>query len=365
MEKITLDVGEDVKVVIDSIGGDLRVTGRGEGRFEAQAAQDAGLDVRKEGEELKVTCRSGCLIFLPSGARIEALQIGGDVRITNLANEAMIRHIGGDVSLRRLQRASFEVVGGDLHARDLDGDLTVDRIGGDALVERVRGDLRLPVVGGDVVLKDVSGVLDVKAGGDLSLRYDPEVGVHSEVAAGSDLSCTLMQDASLEVRLLAGGEVHTKAPLKSAPGDAYVVELGDAEGELTLTAGGDLWLSVGTPAFSEDFMGEIMGEVDAKIAEMEARFGAMGAGVYAFEADRIGERVRRAVERVQRKASKARRRAASKGGRGAATFSFGGFGEPSQPVSEEERMHILKMVEDGTITVEEAETLLEALEAES
>jgi hypothetical protein len=357
VEKITLDVGADVKVMIDSIGGDLRITGRGDERFEAQAADGAGLDVRRDGDHLRVACRSGCLIFLPSHARIEAEQVGGDVRITNIANEVMIRHIGGDVSLRRLQRGIFEVIGGDLHTRDMEGDLTADRIGGDAVVERMQGDLRLPVVGGDVILKEASGLLDVKAGGDVSLRYEPEAGVQSKLAAGGDLSCTLMEGASLEVSLQAGGEVHTQAPLESAPGDACVVVLGDAQGELMLTAGGDVWLRTGAPEFHEDFMGDIMGEVDAKIAEMEARFGAMGAGVYAFEADRIGERVRRAVERVQRKASKARRRAAS--------FPFGGFAGPSQPVTDEERLRILKMVEEGTITVEEAETLLEALEGES
>jgi hypothetical protein len=365
MERITLDVGAEVKVIIDAIGGDLRVTGRGEGRFEAQAAEDAGLNVRRDGDDLRVTCRSGCLIFLPSEARIDAGQVGGDVRITNVMNEIMIRDIGGDVSLRRLQRVTFKLVGGDLHARHLEGDLTVDRIGGDAVVERVQGELRMPSVGGDVMLKGVSGLLDVKAGGDVSLRYEPQKGVHSEVTAGGDLSCTLMEGASVGVHLQAGGDVHTQAPLQTAPEEGYVVELGEGDGKLALTAGGDLWLRTGAADFSEDLIGEVMGEVDAKIAEMEARFGAMGAGVYAFEADRIGERVRRAVERVQRKASKARRKAAFRGGPRSATFSFGGFTEPTQPVTDEERMRILKMVEEGTITVDEAETLLQALEGES
>jgi hypothetical protein len=365
VEKITLDVGPDADVLLDNIGGDLRLSGRGEGRFEAQAAEGGELKVRRDGDRIRVGCQSGCLIFLPTGARVEAKHVGGDVRVTNISNEVLIRNVGGDVSLRRLGQAAFEMVGGDLQARDLEGALSLDRVGGDAVVEGVRGDVRLRSVGGDLMLRHVTGLIDLAAGGDVSLRYDPPAGSSSSVAAGGDLSCTLAEAASVKVELNAGGDLHTDVSPESGWENEHLLVLGDADAELRLTAGGDLWFRTGEAEFGEDLVGEIMGEVDARIAEMEARFGAIGAGMAAFDAERIGERVRRAVARAKRKASKARRKSAWKSGTKAKTVSFTGFADVTQPVTDEERMRILKMVEQGTITVEQAETLLEALEGES
>lgn len=365
MEKITLDVDADVQVVLENIRGDLRLSGRGEDRFEAQAAEGGELKVRRDGARVRVSCKSGCLIFLPTAARVEANQVGGDVRVTNLSNDVLIRNVGGDVSLRRLGQAAFEMIGGDLQARDLEGALTVDRIGSDALVEGVGGDVRLLSVGGDLMLRHAAGLLDLAAGGDVSMRYDPPEGSRSKVTAGGDLSCTLETAASVKVELMAGGDLHTDVPDESSMENDHLLVLGNADAELTLTSGGDLWLRTGEGEFGEDLVGKIMGEVDAKIAEMEAHFGAIGAGMAAFDAERIGERVRRAVARAKRKASKAQRKSAWKARGKGKSISFAGFADAAEPVTEEERMRILKMVEQGTISVDQAEALLEALEGES
>jgi DNA invertase Pin-like site-specific DNA recombinase len=103
---------------------------------------------------------------------------------------------------------------------------------------------------------------------------------------------------------------------------------------------------------------------------MEARFNAIGAGMYTFDAERIGERVRRSVERARRKAVKAQERASKRAEKYARkhdrkrSITIGGP-EPSGPVvSEEERMSVLRMLEQGKISVEEAEKLLKTLGGE-
>jgi hypothetical protein len=99
----------------------------------------------------------------------------------------------------------------------------------------------------------------------------------------------------------------------------------------------------------------------------------MGAGLGAFESYRIGEQVRRAVSRARRNADRARRkthkdllkaRKLAKGKRLRVDFDVDLGGKSRRVVSDEERLTILRMLEKGTITVDEAENLLQALEGD-
>jgi hypothetical protein len=377
MEKVVFsEVSETLFLKIESIGGDLRLSGREGNRFEAQAPEKGDLKVEQDGDQIALSCRSGCLIYLPRTARVETGQVGGDARVTGLSNELMIRNIGGDLSLRRVGRSTFELIGGDLQARKVVGDLTVDRVGGDAIVEKIEGDVRLRAIGGDLLLRGVSGLVQASTGGDASVELSPEGDQQSSIQVGSDLSCRLPEETSAKVIVRAGGEIAIPANIEEEESDeGTVLSLGDAEATIELSSGGDLLLRIGDlgPAYyDDDFIGPTMSEVDAKLAEVEARFGALTAGAFAFDVDRIGERVRRSVARARRKADWTRYKAGKmkhpkppkppkvpKFGRG---FGFGDFDTEEPAVSEEERMTILRMVEDGKLSVEEAEQLLQALE---
>jgi len=370
MERVNLEVGLEPKILIETLGGDLRLAGREGEILEAQAPDQGGLKLERTEGGARLVCRSSCLLFAPSGASLEGGEVGGDVRITDLEGELLLRRIGGDLSLRRIGRATLETVGGDLHARELGGDLTADVVGGDAVALEIEGDLRLRSVGGDLFLRGIRGTGDCQAGGDAMLTLRPEPGSTSSIRAGGDLSLELPREASVRLRLQPGGELHLPAGLEAIPEDDGVrVELGSGEAELVVRAGGDMVLHLGSteeepPGF---FVGDILGEVEAKLAEMEAHFSAMGAGLNGFDAERIGERVRRAVRKARRKASHRPRSRSGHAGRWR-TWS----GRPSRDtspsagreLSEEERLTVLRMVEQGKISVEEAERLLQALEGE-
>jgi hypothetical protein len=364
MEKVRLEVVDGLKVYIKSIGGDLRLTG-GEGTvFEAQAPDGGDLQVDQEGDRVTVSCRSGCIVFMPAGSPVEAEQIGGEARITGLSNDLMIRTVGGDLSLRRVGRSTFEIIGGDLHARKVSGDLTIDRVGGDAAVMRIQGNIRLRAVGGDLRLHRVEGIVEASVGGDATLAFTPQAGTQSSMHAGGDLSFHLPEESSVKVTLRAGGNLRLpEGMLFESTNGVTTINLGKGEAALNLSAGGDLWLRSGDVQ-DADMVGDVMFDVDA---EMEASLNAMGAGMFAFDAERIGERVRRSVARAQRKATRAHQRATEriprpKHRRG---FTFGDFGAEQPSISGEERLAILRMVEKGTITVEQAENLLKALEGEA
>ena len=370
MDKINIELKNRRQIKIKNIGGDLRLSAWENSGFEAQASTKGKLKVKETSDGVEVDCRSGCLMFLPEDAWVEAENVGGDVRIKGVHGEIMIRTIGGDISIQRVGRSSFEIVGGDVQAQRVAGDLTIDRIGGDAVVQRLEGDLRLPSVGGDLMIYEIEGIVDASVGGDTIATMDPEPSTKSALHTGGDLSCRLPPSPSVAVTIRAGGDVQLppNTEQETVPG-GIIVKFGDSESMIQLSAGGDLKLEVGDSEmdYSEDMVGDILRDVDAKLAEMEARFNAMGAGMYDFDADRVGERVRRAVVRAQRKADKARRKPGTKtwdGDMSAAAMAQGSE-EALEKAAEEERLAVLRMIENGKISVDEAENLFQALEGNS
>jgi len=388
METVLFEVGENPKIKILSIGGDLRLSGRESKQFEAKAPTGAGLVGEQKKDWIEIKCPEDCLIFLPRGSQVECESIGGDIRATNLTEGLLIKSVGGDVGLRSSGKAVFETIGGDLHARKQRDHLSVDRLGGDAVVDRISGDVRLRSVGGDLSLRRVDGLVEAVVGGDASISFTT-LGEKIVVNAGGDLSCHLPSDASAQVQATAGGDLHIPKGIiqveKSEGGLVY--QFGEGEVEISLTAGGDMWVGGIEGMQDLDFSSlgtsiaeQVESEVEAGLAEMEARLEALGAGLGTFDSDRIGEQVRRSVSRARRNAARTRQRAArakrkaqkaaekvrSASGkrRVRVDFDLDMGGKRGQPVSDEERLAILRMLEKGTITVDEAEKLLQALEAQ-
>jgi hypothetical protein len=370
MEKFNLDVDKKTKVRIESIGGDLRISGRSGSKLEAQAPDYGELKVVQDEDNISISARSAVLVFLPASIPVAVERVGGDVHAKGLSESLAVESVGGDLRLKRIGRTEIQWIGGDLTARKMDSDLVVAQVGGDAVIEKVEGAVRCNAIGGDLVLRAVQGAVDVTVGGDASVEIVPQKEAASRVVTGSDLTCYLPEESSANVQVNAGGELVLVEPGEFEEAEEGVVfRLGDGQGDVDLTSGGDLWLRVGKyESFStEDWIDDITNRAEASAAEMEARVGAIVGGAFAFDADRIAERVRKSVSKARRKAERAQKRAGTYGASDGKNvrISFGKYGSKSAEVSDEERMTILRMVEDGKINVEEAEKLLGALEGEA
>jgi hypothetical protein len=376
MDTVTLDVGQTPTVHIRMVGGDLRLTGREGTGLEAQASPRGELTAVSAGNRIEVSCRSACLIFLPAGAQVEAEMVGGDVRVIGVDGRLKLGTVGGDLSLRRVGEVSVEKVGGDLTVHRSGGEVEAGWVGGDADIDQIEGGVQLQVVGGDLRVNRVQGAVQATVGGDASLHLSPPAGTTTSLRAGGDISCRLAEGVSLRLTLRAGGDLRAAvAGEREHTPDGLVIRLGEAQAAAELTAGGDLWLRPEAgpgeaergSRLGEDFHAHVQAQVDAAMAEVEAGLEKLSAGAFGFDSERVSGRVRRAMERAQRRAARARERAAARTGspRRPADFDFG----PSRParpaVSEEERLSVLQMLEQGSISVEEAERLLQALEGES
>jgi hypothetical protein len=175
------------------------------------------------------------------------------------------------------------------------------------------------------------------------------------------------EGASGYFKLQIGGDCRLAVPVQAVdtPGGCEV-RLGEAVPEVSLTAGGDLTLraasadsEVAAADIGDAIAIRVGAEIETHMAEIEDRLSGLGDRMQSFDSDRIGRKIRSSIAKAQRRAAKAQRRAASMRDFKVERPATGMGSEPT----DEERLMILRMLEQGKISVEEAETLLEALEA--
>jgi len=424
-------------IEITNVGGDLRITGWEQNQLVAESDEPDGVHFDQDGDRLRLQASDDVTIRLPQGAQVSVRTVGGDARITRLTGQPLaIGNIGGDLQLRQIASANIGVVGGDVKAKHLTGDLQVGHVGGDLEAREVQGAFKSGNVGGDLFLGEVGGAIQAITGGDvtLSVNFQPEL--EYSIQTGSDLTCQVAPDASARLSLIAGGDIslHVPGAQVTGNGSRKTVTLGAGAAVVNMRAGGDISLT--GLAFDTDAMGDFSENFGADIAAMAQEFGArIGATIEAqmadfdkqmaeglsglenlgtsrVDADKIAATARRAAERVQRvsqqQADAARRRAEKEAERaqriaeaaqrraeainrkvrdesGRRGWPFRGDPRqppqppqpprppvpprpftppppPADPVSDEERMMILRMVEQGKISVADAEKLLAALE---
>jgi len=239
-------------------------------------------------------------------------------------------------------------------------------------------------------------------------RPDFVVLLDQSVEAGGDLLCRLAPGASARLAIQADGDLEVEVPGAQTSGDddEKIVTLGGGAAQVSLQAGGDVSLTSTTPdpeamgefgehfgeefgVMAEEFSAQIEAQIESQMADIEKqlteKLGSLNLafGANSARAEQIAARARRAAERATERAAAAARRNSERARQqaehtsrrhgpqpptapgGPRLFAVGKmFGHPpaSDPVTEAERMSILRMVEQKKISIEEAEKLLAALE---
>ncbi|MBL8094063.1 MAG: hypothetical protein JNL73_07820 [Anaerolineales bacterium] len=346
----SIPVGAGATVAIFS-EGDLRVLAHGEPSvvvlssepFTLAAPTANTIDVHGEGDlEVRV----------PAGVGVAVANCGGD---------AHIREISGDVRL--------ENCGGDAQLREISGTVWVANCGGD-LGLRQTGSATVGNVGGDVRARVVNGPLQIgNAGGDASLSLAFVPGNEYAVAVGGDIRVNLVAGTSATITVVCGGDLTVDASdVRSAhKGPEQLVLVGGGDSLVSLHAGGDVTI--------RDADAEVEG-IDSLAGSIESLVTRqLSGGMRHVTAilEKSGLTIQRSLEEAQRKVEEAERRAETAGRR---SRRWGVVIPPEpprapeapmapvvhEPVSDDERLTILRLVETGKVTAAEAAQLLAALE---
>ncbi len=165
------------KVVIEVIGGDLRLSGWEQNQVTLM--QDNEITLRVDGDTIYVQGHDDCTLHVPMNATVAIREIHGDATLNTLHGHLEIQAIHGDARLHDVGNVALNQVGGDLRVRQVAENLQIETVGGDVQVAEVLGNCRVNG-GGDLHIDHVHGNLQAHGGGDavLRLRLQPKTETH-------------------------------------------------------------------------------------------------------------------------------------------------------------------------------------------
>lgn len=363
----TISAGRNPNILIDSIGGDLSLVGW-EGDDILLKADDDELRVSQEGDQVRLSCDDDLSMRVPKGANVIITSIGGDASVRGVMGQIELKDIGGDLSMRDVNSVAIETVHADFSLRGAKGSLSIRKADSDVSIRDVDGGVTIDSVSDDLALRDVRGDVTANVGEDVVMYLNPQPGNSYSVNAGDDILLVMPPKANATLTLSADEiSVEWDGIENEEDVTSRVIALGDGSAKVSLSAGGDIRVSNRSDA--------------GESAEDFGNFAGMGMDWSGF-GERISRRVEQATERAQRKIEAASRRIEQKTrdaerksrrfkggleiGRWNWDFSPKGVPMPSKPqISDEERLTILKMLQEKKISAEDAEKLLAALEGDS
>jgi hypothetical protein len=332
----------------------------------------------------------------------------GDAVLKGIA-VADLQNVRGDLRIQGIDRLRTSRIGGNLQAKEIGGKLAIDQVGGNAVLKDVAGFASLDQVAGNLAAKNLYGGAKVpKVGGNLALNGEIGTGCTYHFVARGNASLRLPQEASAHVILTAKGRILSSVALvdQSREGNRLAGTLGDGGSEIVVEAGGNIMLGGGKSDMGVELADEISRQVEESLRavdleaigrqvsdEMEAALSRLQFKLESVDWERIGmqsqqaveramEQMRRNMDRMVEKAARHQerleRRIEREGWRQDTRAAEGEHsasvevedwqaGQPDGPPApapglDEERLSILRMVEQGQISPEEAEMLLDALQ---
>jgi len=298
-------------------------------------------------------------------------KVGGNFSVRKASGAVQIEKVGGNLVVDEVGSFRCEKIGGSCKAKNIPGDFLLEKAGGDFKGQALHGLIRVEKVGGSFKAQSLTISEVIRVGGDIVLKdfaiskdglaLRAGGSIRMEVGENFEPSNFEMRSGGQDIRILIGQDDLDLVEY------TYTYKMPEASRTISAAAGGDVSLRELTE-LQDDFVGDL----SDKFAYEESAFSELiqervsqatrmaEAKVKAAEIrlDKIMENVEKqrgfsinvdtgevSEKRVDISATPSVTRPAGKKG-----------------ASDEERLMILKMLQDNKITVDEAETLFKALD---
>lgn len=365
MKQTTIPMKENATLIVKT-GDDIMIEGSDQAQLVATVDDGDSFRMKDEGGAIYVRAGSDAKLIVPRSTAVTIEFAGGDSGLLNLDGRIVVQKASGDLTFENVNDISVESVGGDCFFKEVRGNVDIFRVGGD-LDGFKAGKVNGTGVGGDIELSDIGNAVDLKAGGDVHLQFANPQLADSRIQAGGDIDLEVAAETKAILKMTSGGEtIVVKACGQELEEDAheYTLPLGEGGATVELIAGGDI--EVGEGKGSTNQFSFVMND----IGDSWKDFGKQ-----------IEEKIRQSMKGVNHslkqagwQASEAMQQAADKMRdfepvKDSKVFGFSfdknegsAVKKDKAGVSDEERMMVLKMLQEKKISVEEAEKLLQALE---
>jgi hypothetical protein len=410
----TFATGPTPQVIIEAVYGDLQIKGWERSEVLVNSSAEEGAGQVEQGDALRVHTRGDCLLNLPVGAGITITNVYGGAGIQGVSAALKIGRVLGSLQLLDVGESRIDSVYGELRLDHISGELSVSQVLGNAMLRDVGGSCSMERIAGNLDLRDVRGDIRASVGGNARLYLGSLPGKLYQVNSGGELVFRAPADADAQVSLSCGAgriRIDIPAEINIYHERVHRLVLGSGEVKIELSAGGAIVFEAKEPdkpteagpgigesltPFLEDFSQQVATQIQDNMKILDARMARLsasiaGAGLPLAESERIMRQARLSQERAQEKMQRARERldrklaaaqrkveqkervARRRGEAQAKTYERPVPPAPPAPhppptpsgyslVTDEERLIILRMLQEKKITLAEAEHLLAALD---
>jgi hypothetical protein len=359
-----ISAGKTPTINIMAIDGDLSVVGW-DGEDILIKTDEDELTLQHNGDAVSFSCTDDVSLRIPRDASLSIERVGGDMALRGVMGNIEIKEIDNDLSIRDVGSLAIDTIKADFSLRGAKGNLYVKSVGGDVSVRDVDGNITFESVADDMALRGGRGNVKVNVGEDVVVYLEPASDGNYSITAGDDILLVLKPNANVTLSM-NGDEIEVDWPGVENQEDVTerVLVLGDGSAKISLNAGGDIRVTNNAEAgnSAEDF---------GNFAGMNFDWSGFGERIsrqVEQATSRAAKRAEEAARRVERHAERQARRWRGNVKVGRWNWEMGPGGvptpppPPSEPVADEERMAVLRMLAEKKITAEQAEQLLNALE---
>ncbi|MCX7682685.1 MAG: hypothetical protein N2508_12110 [Anaerolineae bacterium] len=388
MFRQVIDTSAAPHLTITQCMGNLVVRGMAERQLILQVQggeEDVSLGLMEDG--FTIETRTNGFLTCPPAATLTISAVQGNLRVEDLEGALTISSVYGNVVLREVSSAVLSATFGNLVVYGATGRVEAQMVRGNAHLRRVGGELVVGQVDGNLVVEGLRGGLEAGlVRGNVRLEASFAPGLNYELQANGNLRVRVPAGVGLRLSLCAEEGVRsTIAGLNLERHDGEVSGvLGDGAASLKAQVRGHVLLEPAevTETGTEGF--DVVADIEGLGAQIEASIAAAMAEIEARLAESLGridsERIRRHVERAtqqalrqtelameqarraaEREAERARLRAEQAERRWQRVSGWAARPR-REPPTDEERLQVLRLVESGKITPEQAAELLAALE---
>jgi|GEM_PF-1225663 len=398
-----IQTGPTPTIRLQNIEGNLTLSGWDRPELQARVRGDGdAVTITQQEGGVTLACEDDLWLQAPVQSTITIETVAGNVAISLILSGLTIDAIEGNAVVNSVNAVAAHRIEGNFTARLIAGDLRIDAIEGNATIAKVGGDIRLGRVEGNLVLDATGGSIDATAEGNVKAQATLAPGQQCMIRAEGGITCEVPRDAGGVFALKAEGHIRVRdlGEERSVRNGVLNFERAPAHARLTLEAEGNIMLRGAQPHDFDpaEFSGtleeemalrsveitqQITSQIETQVNELSRQLDDKLARMGTSEelATSIQDKVQSAMRRAEEKLAEALRKVEQRTQEAESRRrkSPGWVAPPAPPMppaapkasippkpkrtpaTDEERMLILNMVEQGKLSVEQAEKLLSAL----
>lgn len=380
MEIKTIELQEPAKISV-SVDGNLYLRSWEKSEIQVQGSDLDKISLVNLSNEIEILHEDDLLISLPSESRLNLLKVGGNAYLSGELEWVEIGKIDGNLTLQNVKNVKAGQIGGNCKIDGLSSGFSIDSIGGNLKGIYISEAFVCEHVGGNVSLFAVKGATKISAGGNMKVQL-AELGGDIQLQAGGTIHLFIPEDPDARFDLYNSGdsvEVGIGGKIQKLRSATFKSIYREGKNLIKLTAGGRIKLfdhSSGQVNPDDFYSGaEKLGQ------KFEEKFKNGDFNSFQnfidFDLNQLDSLINENVERITKLTEQRVKEAFEKIGSSSDWKDFArsnwsetfreqadAFDQQKKKprASEDEKLTVLKMLQEKKINAEEAEKLLKALE---